>query len=240
MKTDLFEIKQKDGRKLPIEDGIWNVLWSAYQIDIIRKFDEVESFNVSDGFRGVNIKMSINVIDGVITDYANGWSTDALNVMLTHEKDLTDKRYRTRLTNAIHEEAERLAKLRKHNGEFENTELDRLTSMLLSNDPNKKAIIRQPFAKPEEITVGRQFVFENNYGGMSLDIRIMTITYVRSGIAFYVDDKEPDVEQTFPLDCWFTSKLEALEWEHDLNPDYFETVSNYKHKSSKHIYNAHK
>lgn len=236
MKTDLFEIKQQDGRKLPIEDGIWNVLWSAYQIDIVRKFDTVESFKVAHGFRGINMQMAINVIDGVITDYENSWSTSALNVDKTINKQTPEQTLRS----AIHEEANRLVKIKESTGQITQYEFDRLCSMILSGNPDEKSVIVQPFAKPEEIVKGAKFVFEDNYGGLSLDIRIMTITYVRSGIAFYTDNKEPDVEKSFPLGCWFASKLEALEWTHNLNPEFFVTVSNYKHKLSRHIYNANK
>jgi hypothetical protein len=88
--------------------------------------------------------------------------------------------------------------------------IDELTYATTCNK-NGWATIRTPFSKEEDIVVGAKFYYENDMMGMSCDVRLMTITYLRSGIAFYTDDKD-DTERSFPIGCFFASRLEPEEY----------------------------
>lgn len=88
--------------------------------------------------------------------------------------------------------------------------IDELTYATACNK-NGWASIKIPFSKEEDITVGAKFYYENDMMGMKCDIRLMTITYIRSGIVFYTDDKD-DSERSFPIGCFFASRLEPEEY----------------------------
>ena len=88
--------------------------------------------------------------------------------------------------------------------------IDELTYATSCNK-NGWASIKIPFSKEEDITVGSKFYYENDMMGMKCDIRLMTITYIRSGIVFYTDDKD-DSERSFPIGCFFASRLEPEEY----------------------------
>lgn len=88
--------------------------------------------------------------------------------------------------------------------------IDELTYATMCNK-NGWVTIKTPFSKEEDIVVGAKFYYENDMMGMSCDVRLMTITYVRSGIAFYTDDKD-DTERSFPIGCFFASRLEPEEY----------------------------
>ena len=64
--------------------------------------------------------------------------------------------------------------------------IDELTYATTCNK-NGWATIRTPFSKEEDIVVGAKFYYENDMMGMSCDVRLMTVTYIRSGIVFYTE-----------------------------------------------------
>ncbi len=88
--------------------------------------------------------------------------------------------------------------------------IDELTYATTCNK-NGWSSIKIPFSKEEDIKVGAKFYYENDMMAMKCDVRLMTVTYIRSGIVFYTDDKD-DSERSFPIGCFFASRLEPEEY----------------------------
>lgn len=90
--------------------------------------------------------------------------------------------------------------------EYYNQLVDELTYATMCNKDGW-SVLKVPFSKEKDIRVGAKFYYENDMMGMSCDIRLMTVTYIRSGIVFYTDDKD-NSERSFPIGCFFASRLE--------------------------------
>ena len=84
-----------------------------------------------------------------------------------------------------------------------------------------------PFAKPEQIIVGAKFWYNcTDSGSLAIDIRLMDVTHIRSGIVFYIDDVNSE-ERSFPLGCLMAARLEPEVHVHDMNPDWYDFESQF-------------
>jgi hypothetical protein len=256
----------KSGDKIPLDNGIWNVIWSAYWIEVPyskplimstwKKLD-VRKFNVEIGIKGVNMHMSIKIKDGAIVNYWNDSKTSAMNqeAFLLH----VDNRRKSQLDADI----ERMSDLTKRAIEKiptteqvqemfdENaaiTEVLRLmsldksedtaqqcTAILLSGKLGVKPVIRMPFAKPEQIIVGAKFWYNcTDSGSLAIDIRLMEVTHIRSGIVFYIDDVNSE-ERSFPLGCLMAARLEPEVHVHGMNPEWYDFTSQFGKSKFKYV-----
>ena len=90
--------------------------------------------------------------------------------------------------------------------------------------------IRIPYVKESDIVVGAKFWFDNSSILDPCDIRLMTITYVRSGVAFYTDNKCDEEKNFFTSGTLFSERIiEYFEYETDYDPKLFKFVSIYGH-----------
>ena len=103
--------------------------------------------------------------------------------------------------------------------------IDYITSYIISGSIDKKGKILIPFATKKDIVEGAEFFIDNKF--FEREILKIKITYVRSGIAFYIDEKEPDVEKSFPINSVFATRLEPVHYVSDLNPKYYQIESYY-------------
>lgn len=96
----------------------------------------------------------------------------------------------------------------------------------------QKIHLQVPHVKKEDIVAGSRFFAELN-PLMALGTRVeeIEITYVRSGIAFFIEVNNPETpEDSFPLNCLFADKL--LEYKEyrvpdKYSPDYYQFVSRF-------------
>lgn len=85
-----------------------------------------------------------------------------------------------------------------------------------------------PNPKESDIVVGAKFWYDNSDFLNPSDIRLMTITYIRSGVAFYIDDKDETERNFFTSGTLFSERmLDYFEYVTDKNPELFKLTSQY-------------
>ncbi len=89
----------------------------------------------------------------------------------------------------------------------------------------KKIRMKIPPPKDSDVVVGKIFYtrdFEAGFFDFSPEVDTIMITYVRSGVAFYISTLHPENERSFPLGCIGQKELYPVVFETDLNPEFYE------------------
>ena len=96
-----------------------------------------------------------------------------------------------------------------------------------------RMMIKLPDTTDADIIVGKKFYY------LDTNFRIdkITITYIRSGIAFYKSKLYCKGEHNFPLGCLFMTHLKPEVYETDLDPKYYEIVCHLGKTKVKYIKN---
>lgn len=96
------------------------------------------------------------------------------------------------------------------------------TSFIL-NGKKKRDITPHKYTPKEYLMVGGEFYY---FDGERNCVRLIKITYIRSGLCFYtIEDENHSNEYWFPVDCFFAITLEAKKYITNINTDYYNVVT---------------
>lgn len=105
--------------------------------------------------------------------------------------------------------------------EIDLNDLDK--TMFILNGKKKRNINPHKYMPEEYLMVGGEFYY---FDGEFDCVRLIKITYIRSGMCFYtIEDENHANEYWFPSGCFFAITLESKKYITNINSDYYNVVT---------------
>lgn len=96
-------------------------------------------------------------------------------------------------------------------------------TMFILNGKKKSNITPHKYMPEDYLVVDGEFYY---FDGERNCVRLIKITYIRSGVCFYTIEDENHVnEYWFPSGCFFAVTLEAKKYVTNINPEYYNVVT---------------